>query len=242
MRRLHTQDERAHEGKACRVMAGGGGAEGGAYCTRSSSKLSSTACFLGRPRCTWRPRLNSSSSTVQKDPKSSSTLTKHLCRDRLVRTAPWKWGGVGKQTDTDAATADRQKDRQRDEMDVWISTSDWGLRCKHSQHITLKLAGEQWAAHSQWNGAHQSTPRDTGLVSQAMRGWGRDTYPLIFCGLLFWNSSSSTVHTAPLTFSTRTKHLWRLRLCRTAFCSWCKRKRKSYECKRKCATICLQIN
>ena len=37
------------------------------------------------------------------------------------------------------------------------------------------------------------------------------------CGLLLWYSTSSTVHTAPLTFSTRMKHLWRLRLCLTAF-------------------------
>lgn len=43
------------------------------------------------------------------------------------------------------------------------------------------------------------------------------TYPVIFCDLRFWYSTSSTVHTAPLTFSTRTKHLCRLRLCRTAF-------------------------
>lgn len=45
------------------------------------------------------------------------------------------------------------------------------------------------------------------------------TYPLpaVFCGLRLWNSISSTVHTAPFTFSKRTKHLWRLRLCLTAF-------------------------
>lgn len=40
----------------------------------------------------------------------------------MVRTAPWKWGGDGKQTDTDAATTDRHTDRQTDrqiyEMDV----------------------------------------------------------------------------------------------------------------------------
>ena len=36
-------------------------------------------------------------------------------------------------------------------------------------------------------------------------------------GLLRWYSSSSTVHTAPLTFSTRMKHLCSDRLCRTAF-------------------------
>lgn len=46
-----------------------------------------------------------------------------------------------------------------------------------------------------------------------------DTYPALaaFWGLLLWNSISSTVHTAPFTFSSRTKHLWRLRLCLTAF-------------------------
>lgn len=43
-------------------------------------------------------------------------------------------------------------------------------------------------------------------------------YPVIFWDLRFWYSISSTVHTAPFTFSTRTKHLCRLRLCRTAFC------------------------
>lgn len=53
----------------------------------------------------WRPRLNSSSSTVQKDPNSSSTLTKHLCRERLVRMAPWESkpaGGGRRQPDADA--------------------------------------------------------------------------------------------------------------------------------------------
>lgn len=46
----------------------------------------------------------------------------------------------------------------------------------------------------------------------------RRTHPVIFGGLRFWYSCSSTVQTAPLTFSTRTKHLCRLRLWRTAFC------------------------
>ena len=39
------------------------------------------------------------------------------------------------------------------------------------------------------------------------------------CGLRRWYSTSSTVQTAPLTFSTRIKHLWRDKLWRTAFCS-----------------------
>ena len=37
------------------------------------------------------------------------------------------------------------------------------------------------------------------------------------CGLLLWYSTSSTVQTAPFTFSTRIKHLWRDKLWRTAF-------------------------
>lgn len=61
----------------------------GSYCATSSSKFSSGQYLRGRPRWIWRPRLNSSSSTVQKDPNSSSTLIKHLCSERLVRMAPW---------------------------------------------------------------------------------------------------------------------------------------------------------
>lgn len=53
------------------------------------------------------------------------------------------------------------------------------------------------------------------------------SYPVIFGGLLFWYSTSSTVHTAPFTFSTRTKHLCRLRLWRTAF--WEKGEREKRE-------------
>lgn len=83
----------------------------GSYCATSSSKFSSGQYLRGRPRWIWRPRLNSSSSTVQKDPHSSSTLTKHLCSERLVRMAPWdrsgskgdevatKGDGVGGRTD-----------------------------------------------------------------------------------------------------------------------------------------------
>ena len=40
---------------------------------------------------------------------------------------------------------------------------------------------------------------------------------LIFKGRRRQYSKSSTVHTAPLTFSTRMKHLCKLRLCLTAF-------------------------
>lgn len=64
------------------------------------------------------------------------------------------------------------------------------------------------------------TPQWEGSGAERYPGevWGGGpTYPVIFGGLRFWYSRSSTVHTAPLTFSTRTKHLCRLRLCRTAF-------------------------
>lgn len=41
----------------------------------------------GRPRLRCRLFTNSASSTIQKDPKSSSYRTKHLCSDRFVRIA-----------------------------------------------------------------------------------------------------------------------------------------------------------
>ena len=43
------------------------------------------------------------------------------------------------------------------------------------------------------------------------------------CGLLLWYSTSSTVQTAPLTFSTRMKHLCKDKLWRTAFLQKVKR-------------------
>ena len=43
------------------------------------------------------------------------------------------------------------------------------------------------------------------------------SHPDSFWGRRFWYSISSTVQTAPLTFSTRTKHLWSDKLWRTAF-------------------------
>ena len=45
-----------------------------------------------------------------------------------------------------------------------------------------------------------------------------DVALLTLSGLRRQYSKSSTVHTAPFTFSTRMKHLCKLRLCRTAFC------------------------
>lgn len=75
----------------------------------------STTCFRGRPRWMWRPLLNSSLSTVQKDPKSSSILTKHLCRERLVRTAPWK----GEEAPREVGEERSSQGRCNDQTDRW---------------------------------------------------------------------------------------------------------------------------
>lgn len=216
-------------------------AGGSAYCTSSSSKFSSAAYFRGRPRCMWRPRLNSSSSTVQKDPNSSSTLTKHLCRERLVRMAPWEskpagGGGAG------AARCRCSDRRDRDRGRTHTETQGGGQRVRTKMKEKKKSHCELWSITKSMEG--RQTPKQAGTLdvmahrqrdeaaTASFHQWtetqgskGR-TYPLIFWGRLFWNSISSTVHTAPFTFSTRTKHLWRLRLCRTAFCSWCKNRER----------------
>lgn len=237
---------------------------GGAYCTSSSSKFSSGAHFRGRPCWTCRPLLNSLSSTVQKDPNSSSTRTKHLCRERLVRMAPWEskpawsWRKVGE------GGGGRRGERANDAARCRCRAAE--MKDKHTnrhkeegKRITMKMSHfESWVTKRasksisgkdevRWEGGHAKVSRDFAHYGKqtiklsssgpavappqfcqssdetSQRG---QTYPLIFWGRLFWNSISSTVHTAPLTFSTRTKHLWRLRLCRTAFCGWCKENKK----------------
>ena len=50
-------------------------------------ELEEGSYFLGLPRDRCRRFMNSASSTIQKEPKSSSYRTKHLCSDRLVRMA-----------------------------------------------------------------------------------------------------------------------------------------------------------
>lgn len=60
-------------------------------------------------------------------------------------------------------------------------------------------------------------------LSLIKRGSWRCAYLWYFWPFLLWYSLSSTVHTAPFPPSTRTKHLWRLRLWRTAF--WVKKHR-----------------
>lgn len=135
---------------------------------------------------------------------------------------------------TEDGHIDRQTDRQTqgggESIKMKISHCGlWGISkrlLKAWQGGTPKQAGTlDVMAHRQWDGAAASSPQSTMRQTLVGAQKGR-TYPLIFWGRLFWNSISSTVHTAPFTFSTRTKHLWRLRLCRTAFCSWCKHKER----------------
>ena len=65
-------------GKACRQADA---EKQAAYCMVSESYL------RGRPLVKCRRLINSKSSTIQNEPKSSSYLTKHLWRERLVRIA-----------------------------------------------------------------------------------------------------------------------------------------------------------
>lgn len=98
---------------------------------------------------------------------------------------------------------------------------------KHNEHSSLPVYETPTLAYSKYSvylWATRSSPlmSSSWLLVRARRVSHRQkrTYPFpaAFCGLLRWNSISSTVHTAPFTFSRRTKHLWRLRLCLTAFC------------------------
>lgn len=117
-------------------------------------------CFRGRPRWMWRPLLNSSLLTVQKDPKSSSNLTKHLCRERLVRTAPWKrgWGtGGGREGEEQPGQmqwSDKQMNRQTENGHVRRlgntrpNTSHCGSQqaAVRVQRCTAKLAASQFSS------------------------------------------------------------------------------------------------
>ncbi len=65
------------------VAGGGGGSCGGG----GGATFPWGSYLLGLPRERCLRFMNSLSSTIQKEPKSSSYLTKHLCSDRLVRIA-----------------------------------------------------------------------------------------------------------------------------------------------------------
>lgn len=135
-----------------------------------------------------RPLLNSSLFTVQKDPKSSSTLTKHLCRERLVRTAPWKRGGgteggrEGEEQPGQMQWSDKQMDRQTENGHVRSlgnarpNTSHCGSQqaAVGVQRCTAKLAVSLTAQHKRWwwwegIAFHQSTPWDR-RIGRAGRG------------------------------------------------------------------------
>lgn len=148
----------------------------------------STPCFRGRPRWMWRPLLNSSLSTVQKDPKSSSTLTKHLCRERLVRTAPWKGeeapreGREGEEQPGQMQWPDRQMDRQTENGQVRRLGNAWPNTNSHCgsqqaavgvQRCTAKLAASQFSstAHKMmwiWNRFSINQHHETGGFGRAV--------------------------------------------------------------------------
>lgn len=150
-------------------------AGGSAYCTSSSSKFSSAAYFRGRPRCMWRPRLNSSSSTVQKDPNSSSTLTKHLCRERLVRMAPWEskpagGGGAG------AARCRCSDRRDRDRGRTHTETQGGGQRVRTK--MKEKKKKPLWVMkHHQKHGGEANTKasRDLGRNGTQTTRWSSNS-------------------------------------------------------------------
>ena len=67
----------------------------------------------------------------------------------------------------------------------------------------------------------QRTIKDANIKLYSCKSYPPSFPPLLppppLWGLLRWYSTSSTVHTAPFTFSTLMKHLWRDKLWRTAF-------------------------
>lgn len=94
---------------------------------------------------------------------------------------------------------------------VWINPY---LQSRQGRTLTqtgLDVLHQRWSEETDLSVISDNDPCKWNHCNQTF------THPVIFCGRLFWNSSSSTVQTAPFTFSTRTKHLWRLRLWRTAF-------------------------
>lgn len=66
-------------------MVGGGAAA--PPCAPCAPACAAGSYLRGLPLERWRLFMNSASSTIQNDPKSSSYLTKHLCNERLVRMA-----------------------------------------------------------------------------------------------------------------------------------------------------------
>jgi len=91
----------------------------------------------------------------------------------------------------------------------WRECTSIAISLLHILHISARFVCQVVV--------HRGLTQVTELQNNSVEQNQPPTYPVIFCDLRFWYSTSSTVHTAPLTFSTRTKHLCRLRLWRTAF-------------------------
>lgn len=148
-----------------------GGAGGSAYCTSSSSKFSSAAAyFRGRPRCMCRPHLNSSSSTVQKDPNSSSTLTKHLCRERLVRTAPWESKPAGTARCRCSDGRDRGRTHRTD-----TGRKGEGEDQHENKHKPLCVMGHHRGASESMKGRHTEASGDSGLYGTQTMKWSNSS-------------------------------------------------------------------
>lgn len=90
--------------------------------------------FLGRPRVKWRRLKNSKSSTIQKEPKSSSNLTKHLCKERLVRIAFCA-----------AARNGRKKKTNKQECKTTLVSSN--TNTSHSWSVSLHLKADHSCYH-----------------------------------------------------------------------------------------------
>lgn len=94
-----------------------------------------------------------------------------------------------------------------EERSIGLCDDDDWLRCKKLMLLSAKAACKL---------ALSASPKSVGLgVMLGLLDWIPPEVDL--CGRRLWNSTSSTVQTAPLTFSTRMKHLCSDRLWRTAF-------------------------
>lgn len=127
-------------------------------------------------------------STAQAEPAFASRRTKYLCRDRFVRIA--FCAGDRAQQKTCERTLAQAAER--------TAVTD----------ATQCCTGGQTSSRSDRQGSTFRRPP---------QGSARGTYPAERCERRLQNSTSSTVQTAPLTFSTRVKHLCSDRLCLTAF-------------------------
>lgn len=124
-------------------------------------------------------------------------------------------GKSGRQDCTENSTYKKKnkkkntKNPTKEMLAHWRECTSIAISLLHILHISARFVCQVVV--------HRGLTQVTELQNNSVEQNQPPTYPVIFCDLRFWYSTSSTVHTAPLTFSTRTKHLCRLRLWRTAF-------------------------